>query len=46
MACRMLRNQSDERRRTYKRKYGNVVIVDSLDQVLHNPARPHRTPVL
>lgn len=46
MTCRMLQSQSDERLRTYKKKYGNVKIYQRLDDVFPNPAVPRvRQPV-
>lgn len=45
MQARMLQNQSDERRRTYKKKYGDVTLVGSLDDVFKNPVSTVRQPV-
>lgn len=43
MTCRMLQSQSDERLRTFKKKYGDVKIVTGLDAIFPNPAVPRVT---
>jgi hypothetical protein len=44
-SCRMLQSQSDERLRTYRRKYGNdVKLIQRLDD-LFNPIPSLRQPV-
>jgi superfamily II DNA or RNA helicase len=46
MQQKMLQSQSDERLRTYKKKYGDVKLIHTLDDLFPNPTTPRvREPV-